>query len=47
MKVYDLPIHENWKVKLIAEVALIKKDQLEIDFDGEALSSILDFICCD
>ena len=46
MKVYALPPDENWKVKLITEIALQKKNHLEIDFDQEDLSFILDFICC-
>ena len=46
MKVYELPPDENWKLELVTEIALLKKDHLEIDFDPEDLSFILDFICC-
>ena len=47
MRVYILPNDEKWKVNLIAEIALIKKDQLDIEFDEEDLISILNHICCD
>ena len=47
MRVYILPNDEKWKVNLIAEIALIKKDQLDIEFDEEDLISILYHICCD
>ena len=46
MKVYALSPDENWKVKLITEIDLQKKNHLEINFDQEDLSFILDFICC-
>ena len=46
MKVYELPPDENWKLKLVTEIALQRKNHLEIDFDQEDLSFILDFICC-
>ena len=47
MRVYDLPGEENWKVKLIEEICLIRKNHLEIEFDQENLNQILDFVCCD
>ena len=47
MRVYDLPDEENWKIKLIAEICLIRKNHLEIEFDQEHLNQILDLICCD
>ena len=47
MRVYDLPDEEKWKIKLIAEICLIRKNHLEIEFDQEHLNQILDLICCD
>jgi hypothetical protein len=41
------PISENekWKLKIIEEVSLVKKGQLEAAFDEEMLDEILDYIC--
>ena len=41
------PISENekWKLNIIEEVSLVKKGQLEADFDEELLDEILDYIC--
>ena len=47
MRVYNLPGEENWKVNLIAEICRIRKNHLEVEFDQEHLSLILDFVCCD
>ena len=47
IRVYDLPGEENWKVNLIEEICLIRKNHLEIEFDQENLNQILDFVCCD
>ena len=47
MRVYSLPSEENWKVNLIAEICQIKKNHLEVEFDQEHLSLILDFVWCD
>ena len=47
MRVHDLPDEEKWKMKLIAEICLIRKNHLEIEFDQEHLNQILDLICCD
>ena len=41
------PISENesWKLKIIEEVSLVRKGQLEADFDDLMLDEILDYIC--
>ena len=36
---------ESWKLKIIEEVSLVRKGQLEADFDDIMLDEILDYIC--
>ena len=36
---------ESWKLKIIEEVSLVRKGQLEVDFDDLMLDEILDYIC--
>ena len=45
LRVYSLPDEEKWKVKLIEEISLLKKNQLDIEFDTEQLETILDYVC--
>ena len=40
-----MPEAENWKVKFIKEIALIKKEHLEVEFDDEDLDNILELLC--
>ena len=47
MKVYTLSDQEMWKINLIEEVALLRKNHLDLDFDQDQLDSILDYICVD
>ena len=47
LKVYQLPEQENWKVNLIAEIALVKKNMLELEFEQEHIDLMLDFVCTD
>ena len=47
MMVYHLPGEENWKIKLIAEICLIRKNHLEILFAQEHLNQIMYLVCCD
>ena len=47
LRVYSLPEEENWKVNLIEEISLLKKNQLDISFDPEQLETILDYVCTD
>ena len=44
-RVYPLPDEEVWKIRLMEDICLTKKDQLEIDFDLENLDDILQHIC--
>ena len=44
-RVYSLPDDESWKINLIEEISLIKKEHLEIDFDLENLDKVLEYIC--
>ena len=44
-RVYPLPDEEVWKTKIIEDICLLKKDQLEIAFDLENLEDILQHIC--
>ena len=49
MKVYTLLDQEMWKINLIEEVALLRKNHLDLDFDQDQLDSILvlGYICVD
>ena len=44
-RVYSLPEDEAWKVGMIEELSLVKKDLLEISFKKENLDEILEFLC--
>ena len=44
-RVYNLPSCEKWKLSLIEELALSKKNLLDIDFDEEHLQDLLDYVC--
>ena len=46
-KVYSLSQEEVWKISLIEEISLSKKNLLDINFDEEELEAILDIICTD
>ena len=46
-RVYSLPQEEAWKISLIEEISLYKKNLLDINFDEEELEAILDIICTD
>ena len=46
-RVYSLPQEEAWKISLIEEISLFKKNLLDINFDEEELEAILDIICTD
>ena len=45
--VYSLPAAENWKVSMIKEISLMKKNHLDIEFDKDDLEEILEYICTD
>ena len=38
---------ETWKIKLMKEISLVKKEHLEVAFDDEDLEEILMYICTD
>ena len=44
-RIYTLPEAENWKIKIIKEIALVKKEHLEVEFDEEDLDEILELLC--
>ena len=44
-RVYNLPEDETWKVGLIEELSLIKKNHLDISFENDDLEEILEVIC--
>ena len=46
-RVYPLPKEETWKINLIRELALLRKGQLQINFDEKNLEEILEAICTD
>ena len=46
-RVYTLPAEENWKVSMMEEISLMKKNHLDIEFDKDALEEILEYICTD
>jgi hypothetical protein len=43
-RVYPLPDEEVWRTKLMEDICLLKKDQLEIAFDLEDLDDIMQHI---
>ena len=45
LRVYSLPEEEEWKVSLMREIALLRKGQLEMDFDDKDLEDILENVC--
>ena len=46
-RVYNLSDDETWKIQLIKEISLVKKEHLEIAFDDEDFEEILMCICTD
>ena len=44
-RIYSLPEDEAWKVGIIEELSLVKKEHLEINFDKKNLEDILEFLC--
>ena len=47
LRVYKPGIDDTWKINLMKEISLIKKDLLEVSFDVEDLEEILMHICTD
>ena len=46
-RVYKPINDDTWKINLIKEISLIKKDLLEVSFEDEDLEEILMHICTD
>ena len=46
-RINPLPENETWKAKLIEEIALILKGQVDLEFDNTNLEEILTFVCTD
>ena len=44
-KVYPIRPDNSWKVNIIEEISLVKKELLEVDFEEDELEIILDYIC--
>ena len=44
-KVNPITPGKSWKLNLIEEISLLKKDHLELEFELEHLDTILDYIC--
>ena len=44
-RVNPLPEEESWKVKLLQEICLARKELIEVDFDDKDLEEILEFVC--
>ena len=45
LRVYTLPAEEKRKVSLMKEVALVRKGQLELEFEDKILEEILEAVC--
>ena len=44
-KVLPLPEEEVWKISMIEEICLAKKEYLDIEFDKDDLKEISEYIC--
>ena len=45
MRIYPLPMEEVWKISLLEDVSLARKELIDINFDEKDLEEILNFIC--
>ena len=46
-RVHCMTMEGGWKLNIIKEISLIKKEDLETVFDMENLEDILKFVCTD
>ena len=46
-RINELPENETWKARIIEEIAIILKGQLNMEFDNTHLEEILTFVCTD
>ena len=44
-RIYPLPKEEIWKISLLEDVSLARKELIDINFDDKDLEEILNFIC--
>ena len=44
-RVYPFSTDDIWKIKLMEEICLVRKNHLELDYDMKNLDKILEFIC--
>ena len=44
-RVHPINKNEAWKVELIKEICLIKKDHVELNFDDKDIDDILEYVC--
>ena len=44
-RVHPLPHDESWKINILQEICLLKKDHIDIEFDEKNLDDILEFVC--
>ena len=44
-RVYTLSLEEKWKILMIEEIGLLRKNHLEMEFDKDDLDDILEYIC--
>ena len=44
-EIFPLPVEEGWKVNMIEEISLVKKEQIDMEFELDDLDDILLYIC--
>ena len=44
-EMFPLPVEEGWKVNMIEEISLVKKEQIDMEFELDDLDEILLYIC--
>ena len=44
-RIYPLSNDETWKLGLLEEISLVKKEHLQVEFDADHLEEILELIC--
>ena len=45
LRVHPLPNEELWKINLLTEISLIRKEHISVQFDDNSLEEILEFVC--
>ena len=44
-RVYPINKEESWKVELVKEICLVKKEHLELNFEDKDIDDILEYVC--